>query len=82
MPMYDGLLSPEELDSLVDYMIAMPKGPGSSPTASVAVDPVCHMKVRVTVDALHADFDGGTYYFCSESCRDRFTATPAAFTRD
>ena len=44
----------------------------------VAIDPVCHMEVERT-SPLHADHAGTTYYFCSESCRRRFSKTPAQF---
>src|SRR5438105_11931485 len=41
-----------------------------------AIDPVCGM----TVDTSHAPAEshvgGGTYYFCSIQCRDRFDADP------
>jgi protein SCO1/2 len=84
MPSYDGLLSASELDALVDFTISLPAPEGSADQAAVtlAIDPVCHMKVRVTDDALHAEHDGGTYYFCSEYCRERFTSTPAAFLKN
>lgn len=34
-------------------------------------DPVCQMAVKEN-EALTADCDGVTYYFCSEGCRDKF----------
>ncbi|MDD5643443.1 MAG: FAD-dependent oxidoreductase, partial [Syntrophales bacterium] len=34
-------------------------------------DPVCRMEVRAE-EALAAECDGVTYYFCSEGCRDKF----------
>lgn len=86
MPAYDGLLSRAELDALVDYVVALPAPEGqrgaSSREVAVAEDPVCHMKVRVTDDVLHADFDGGTHYFCSEYCREHFQANPALYLRE
>jgi protein SCO1 len=80
MPAYDGLLSERELETLVDFMIAMPK-PTTLPSTEVPVmeDPVCHMKVRATDDAVVATVDGGTYYFCSDYCRDQFMERPGAF---
>jgi YHS domain-containing protein len=42
------------------------------------VDPVCGM----TVDKLSASiatFQGKTYHFCSDSCRGKFEASPAAY---
>ena len=49
---------------------------------AVEVDPVCHMKVRATADALAADHQGHQYFFCSKSCLNRFSSTPAAFLPD
>jgi Cu+-exporting ATPase len=37
----------------------------------MAIDPVCHMQVDETT-ALRAERDGQTYYFCCESCRQKF----------
>lgn len=37
-------------------------------------DPICGMKVDENNARFTADRDGQTYYFCSESCRDRFLA--------
>jgi Cu+-exporting ATPase len=48
-------------------------------TAREVVDPVCGMTID-TADAVgHADYKGETYYFCSESCLERFRANPAEF---
>lgn len=43
-----------------------------------AHDPVCGM----TVDAANAKsslYDGRAYHFCSQSCRDKFEASPATY---
>ncbi len=46
------------------------------------LDPVCGMTIS-TADAVgHLDYRGQTYYFCSQSCLDRFRATPEAFLVD
>ena len=82
MPTYEGLLSDQELETLIDFVIALPKVDGAPNTVSLAEDPVCHMRVRLTDDVLHAEFDGGTYYFCSDYCRDRFIDRPGAFLKD
>ena len=44
-----------------------------------ARDPVCGMTVEVTT-AFSEAVGGNTYYFCSESCRERFDANPAQYT--
>jgi putative intracellular protease/amidase/YHS domain-containing protein len=40
-------------------------------------DPVCGMEVKP--GELKADFKGTTYYFCMDSCRQRFLKSPDAF---
>lgn len=35
------------------------------------IDPICHMKVA-ELSPIRAQRDGATYYFCSESCREKF----------
>ncbi|MEW5741936.1 MAG: SCO family protein [Myxococcota bacterium] len=81
MPAYDALLDDTRLKALVGYVLAMPGAPeqDDAGTARIEIDPVCHMKVRVTADTPSASFDGGTFYFCAEICRERFTASPQAF---
>jgi len=37
------------------------------------------MSVRATASAPDFDFQGQTYYFCSESCRERFAKDPGKF---
>ncbi len=43
-----------------------------------ATDPVCGMKVDRD-KAFTLQYAGKTYYFCSEDCRDQFSADPAAY---
>lgn len=43
---------------------------------SVTKDPICGMTVD-DATALHAERDGKTFYFCGESCRQKFLSTPA-----
>ncbi|MDP1824191.1 MAG: SCO family protein [Archangium sp.] len=80
MPSYAGHLSMDELDALVKYVVALPPPAAPSPGVEVAIDPVCHMKVRVTPNALRVQPDGGEpHYFCSEWCRARFSENPDAY---
>ncbi|HAR41356.1 MAG TPA: hypothetical protein DCS07_01790, partial [Bdellovibrionales bacterium] len=41
-------------------------------------DPVCGMTVDPG-DAYQADYNGTTYFFCSESCVTRFESAPSAY---
>lgn len=83
MPAYDGL-DEARLRTLVAWVLARRSGaPSEANGADVAVeeDPVCHMQVRVTADAIGAEVDGRALHFCSEHCRDRYLADPSAFAR-
>jgi len=41
----------------------------------MAIDPICGMTVD-EASALHAERDGQTFYFCSDSCRQKFLSAP------
>ncbi|MHB1024977.1 MAG: YHS domain-containing protein [Desulfobacteria bacterium] len=43
-------------------------------TKSVTKDPICGMTVDEAT-ALHAERDGKTFFFCSDSCRKKFLST-------
>jgi len=43
---------------------------------SVTKDPICGMTVDEAT-ALHAERDGKTFFFCSDSCREKFLSMPA-----
>ncbi|MFZ5439919.1 MAG: SCO family protein [Myxococcota bacterium] len=80
MPSYAGHLTDAELKNLVAYVTSLPAPVAAAPDVALAVDPVCHMKVRVTPDALKLERDGGaTEYFCSAWCRKRFEENPDAY---
>lgn len=44
-------------------------------TKSVTKDPICGMTVDEAT-ALHAERDGKTFSFCSDSCRKKFLSAP------
>lgn len=77
MPSYDGHLTAEELNGLVKYIAALPH-PVQMADVPLAIDPVCHMKVRVTENALSVDA-GTPKYFCSAWCKARYTENPDAY---
>src|SRR5690348_5071241 len=52
--------------------------PGNGP-ADVAIDPVCGMKVDTKSAKYTLVHEGHTIYFCSKSCKERFSANPSAF---
>src|SRR5262245_62079892 len=43
------------------------------------IDHVCGMNVEPTTAAGQTEYQGQTYYFCSESCRKKFEANPQAY---
>lgn len=47
-----------------------------------ATDPVCGMAVDIDAPAATVEYDGRTYYFCSEGCAETFEANPAAHLAD
>lgn len=48
--------------------------------SSVVKDPVCGMDVNTNNAGAYREFDGQRYYFCRDSCLEKFQAGPAKFT--
>lgn len=48
-------------------------------SATSVVDPVCGMTIDPEQAAGHVVFEGATYYFCSESCLQKFRDEPARY---
>ena len=48
-------------------------------TSQEVLDPVCGMTISPADAVGHVDYRGHTYYFCSDSCLERFKANPAEF---
>jgi YHS domain-containing protein len=46
---------------------------------AMVIDPVCGMRIEPDDAVAHLDFEGSTYYFCSEACRDAFVEDPHRF---
>jgi P-type Cu+ transporter len=51
----------------------------ASASARGVLDPVCGMTIDPADAAGHLEHDGKTYYFCHQSCLDRFRESPEAF---
>jgi Cu+-exporting ATPase len=43
---------------------------------AMAIDPVCGMRVDTDDAASTAEYDGKTYFFCSQACHDAFVVDP------
>jgi Cu+-exporting ATPase len=54
---------------------------GDSPAASTHVDPICGMTVADD-SPRKFDFDGKTYFFCSDHCLRKFSADPAKYVKE
>jgi len=46
---------------------------------SEVLDPVCGMSIRPSDAVGQATYQGRTYHFCSQSCLDRFQASPSTY---
>jgi cytochrome c oxidase subunit 2 len=90
MPSYRGHLNDEQVEQLVAYIRSLggspPEGDAIAPTdapqpapRSVAIDPVCQMRVVAGSKTPHVDYQGKTYYFCSDHCQLTFTANPTQY---
>jgi Cu+-exporting ATPase len=51
------------------------------PVESEVIDPVCGMSILPSEAAGQVTYAGQVYYFCNESCVDRFRASPEAYLR-
>jgi YHS domain-containing protein len=59
---------------------AGPVGGGQSSSPQREVDPVCGMTVDKAT-AKSAVHQGQVYYFCSQTCREKFEAAPATYAK-
>ena len=48
-------------------------------TVTKVKDPVCGMTIAAESAAGNIEYQGETYYFCSNSCKEKFEANPAQF---
>jgi Cu+-exporting ATPase len=46
---------------------------------AMVVDPVCGMRIDSEEAAGSAEYQGTTFYFCSQACHDAFKADPAPY---
>jgi protein SCO1/2 len=85
MPSYAGQLSDEQIDELVTAVLGKTLGtqpaPAGSSSGTLVTDPVCGMQVRTGAGAIEKEYEGKTYYFCSDVCRDRFEAHPDHYSK-
>ena len=48
-------------------------------TGTTVKDPVCGMTIDAEKAAGNDEYQGETYYFCSDACKAKFEANPAQF---
>ena len=53
---------------------------GAKPVCKV--DPVCHLDLKAMHGKFAYDFEDETYWFCSEACREEFTAQPQKYLKE
>lgn len=49
--------------------------------ANTQRDPVCNMQVDEKNAAAQSDYQGQTYYFCSENCKEKFDQNPQQYAK-
>jgi Cu+-exporting ATPase len=67
----------EKIETMFDGAAKPADGAGRE--GSIAIDPVCGMKVDIHAGKPSAIHDGKTYHFCSQGCHTKFNAEPARF---
>lgn len=50
------------------------------PADPTYTDPVCGMKLSRSTAVQELQYDGKTYYFCADVCREKFEAEPQKYT--
>ena len=50
--------------------------------ANTQRDPVCNMQVDAQSAAGRSEYKGETYYFCSQSCKNKFDQNPQQYTKE
>jgi YHS domain-containing protein len=48
---------------------------------NTAVDPVCGMKIKKSEAKATYEYNGKTYYFCMEGCKEKFEKDPEKYTK-
>jgi Cu+-exporting ATPase len=48
----------------------------------MGLDPVCKMEVNPASAEAQSEYEGQTFYFCSEACKQKFDANPQQYLDD
>jgi YHS domain-containing protein len=68
-------------DRILDFVDTYLRLPSEKQYQSenLTTDPVCGMRINRLFAAATAEYEGRTYYFCVEDCRQKFLANPRAY---
>lgn len=47
----------------------------------MVIDPVCGMEVEEQNATITSDYNGKTYYFCTEECKETFETNPVPYSQ-
>ena len=74
--------------ALAGAACASARGASRPDSRPIAKDPVCQyfrelgcVDVRVDADTPRAEYNGATYYFCCEHCKELFLENPSKYLR-
>jgi len=60
-----------------ERVVARP--PAAYQEGTVAIDPICKMRVDIASADLYNDYEGKRYYFCNQHCKDAFESDPQKY---
>lgn len=72
-------LGPVDLPGVIRRVEVYAISPCDHHADETQVDPVCGMRILPGPEILRHDDDGGTFWFCTERCRDAFIADTARY---
>jgi P-type Cu+ transporter len=59
--------------------VGQPEHTSQEGTMATVKDPVCGMEIDPTAAFASEEYEGATYYFCSQSCHESFKGNPAKY---
>jgi YHS domain-containing protein len=68
-----------ELDELLIAQLPQRSNARPEGECQLATDPVCTMEVDEETTEFTSEYDGETYYFCSNACKEEFESGPEEY---
>jgi YHS domain-containing protein len=83
MPNYRAYLDDAQVDAILAYIKSTRAAAGAtaSETRILVIDPVCGMQVSAGSDTPDFVYGGTKYYFCSQSCLEKFQNDPSKYVK-